>query len=311
MIRLPKTDIDVHPLYLGGNTFGWTATKDESFAVLDAYASGGGNFIDTADVYSEWKDGNIGGESETIIGQWIRQRNNREDVVLSTKVAKLSTRRGLSRTNIHAALDDSLRRLQTDYVDLYYAHEDDQVTPLEETLEAFADVIAAGKVRFIVASQYSAPRLAQALQIAQELNVPGYIGLQTHYNLVVRKEYESGLQAVCVDNGIGCYPFFGIARGFLSGKYQRGVAVQSARAAGVLADYDNDSGWNTVDLVREIAASHGVSMSAVALAWLRRQPGVVAPLASARTPEQLAELMQTVSLSDSELLLLDGLQQQH
>lgn len=311
MIRLPKTDIDVHPLYLGGNTFGWTATKDESFAVLDAYAAGGGNFIDTADVYSEWKDGNVGGESETIIGAWMRERRNREQLIIGTKVAKLSTRRGLGRANINAALDDSLRRLQTDYIDLYYAHEDDQSTPLEETLQAFADVIAAGKVRYIVASQYSAPRLAEALSVATQLNVPGYIGLQTHYNLVVRKEYESGLQAVCVDNGIGCYPFFGLARGFLSGKYERGVAVESARAAGVLNDYDNDAGWNTVAAVRDIASAHGVSMSAVALEWLRRQPGVAVPLASARTVEQLAELMQTVSLSDAELLLLNGLQQQH
>lgn len=311
MIRLPKTDIDVHPLYLGGNTFGWTATRDESFAVLDAYAAGGGNFIDTADVYSEWKDGNVGGESETIIGAWMRERRNREQLIIGTKVAKLSTRRGLGRANINAALDDSLRRLQTDYIDLYYAHEDDQSTPLEETLQAFADVIAAGKVRYIVASQYSAPRLAEALNVAKQLNVPGYIGLQTHYNLVVRKEYESGLQAVCVDNGIGCYPFFGLARGFLSGKYERGVAVESARAAGVLNDYDNDAGWNTVAAVRDIASVHGVSMSAVALEWLRRQPGVAVPLASARTVEQLAELMQTVSLSDAELLLLNGLQQQH
>lgn len=311
MIRLPKTDIDVHPLYLGGNTFGWTASKDESFAVLDAYAAGGGNFIDTADVYSEWKDGNVGGESETIIGAWMRERRNREQLIIGTKVAKLSTRRGLGRANINAALDDSLRRLQTDYIDLYYAHEDDQSTPLEETLQAFADVIAAGKVRYIVASQYSAPRLAEALNVAKQLNVPGYIGLQTHYNLVVRKEYESGLQAVCVDNGIGCYPFFGLARGFLSGKYERGVAVESARAAGVLNDYDNDAGWNTVAAVRDIASVHGVSMSAVALEWLRRQPGVAVPLASARTVEQLAELMQTVSLSDAELLLLNGLQQQH
>lgn len=311
MIRLPKTDIDVHPLYLGGNTFGWTASKDESFAVLDAYAAGGGNFIDTADVYSEWKDGNVGGESETIIGAWMRERRNREQLIIGTKVAKLSTRRGLGRANINAALDDSLRRLQTDYIDLYYAHEDDQSTPLEETLQAFADVIAAGKVRYIVASQYSAPRLAEALNVAKQLNVPGYIGLQTHYNLVVRKEYESGLQAVCMDNGIGCYPFFGLARGFLSGKYERGVAVESARAAGVLNDYDNDAGWNTVAAVRDIASVHGVSMSAVALEWLRRQPGVAVPLASARTVEQLAELMQTVSLSDAELLLLNGLQQQH
>lgn len=308
MIRLPKTDIDVHPLYLGGNPFGWTADRDESFAVLDAYVAAGGNFIDTADVYSEWKPGNAGGESETIIGEWMRLRGNRSNIVLATKVAKLSTRRGLGRANIHAALDDSLRRLQTDYVDLYYAHEDDQTVPLEDTLNAFAEVIAEGKVRHIVASQYSAPRLAEALRVAAELHVPGYIGLQTHYNLLVRSDYESGLQQVCVDNGIACFPFYGLARGFLSGKYQQGVSVDSARSTAVLADYDNELGWNAVRAVGEIAAAHGVSHSAVALEWLRRQPGVVAPLASARTPQQLAEIMQSVQLTDADLLLLDGLQ---
>lgn len=308
MVRIPNTGIDVHPLYLGGNTFGWSSDRDESFAVLDAYASNGGNFIDTADVYSEWAPGHVGGESETIIGAWMRARGNRADVVIATKVAKLSSRRGLGRANIRAALDDSLRRLQTDYVDLYYAHEDDQTVPLEETLQAFADVIAEGKARHIVASQYSAPRLAEALAVARSMGVPGYIGLQTHYNLLVRTEYESGLQQVCVDNGIACFPFFGLARGFLSGKYRPGQRIDSVRADGVLKDYDNQLGWDTVDAVGRIAAAHGVSHSAVALEWLRRQPGVVAPLASARTVQQLQEIMQSVSLTAEDLALLDGLQ---
>lgn len=308
MIRLPKTDLDVHSLYLGGNTFGWTSDRDESFAVLDAYVQAGGNFIDTADVYSEWKPGNIGGESERIIGEWMHARNNRSRIVLATKVAKLSTRRGLSRSNIRVALDDSLRRLQTDYVDLYYAHEDDRSVPLEETLSTFAELVAAGKVRYIVASQYSAPRLAEALRVAEQLNVPAYVGLQTHYNLMVRSDYESGLQQVCLESGIACFPFYGLARGFLSGKYRQGITVESARAGGVLADYDTELGWNTLRTVGEIASAHGVSHSAVALEWLRRQPGVIAPLASARTPQQLAELMQPVSLTAAELALLDGLQ---
>ena len=308
MLRLAKTDLEVHPLYLGGNVFGWTADREESFAVLDAYVAAGGNFIDTADVYSEWKPGNVGGESESIIGEWMAARGNRNDIVLATKVAKLSTRPGLSRTNIRAALEDSLRRLQTDRIDIYYAHEDDQSVSLEESLNAFAEVIAAGKVRYIAASQYSASRLSESLQTAAQLHVPGYIGLQTHYNLMVRQEFESGLQRVCIDNGISCFPFFGLARGFLTGKYQSGVQVKSARAEVVLADYGNDLGWKTVKAVGEIAAAHGVSHSAVALEWLRRQPGVAVPLASARIPGQLSECMQSVTLSDTELALLDGLQ---
>lgn len=305
MIRIPNTGIDVHPLYLGGNTFGWSSDRDTSFAVLDAYAAAGGNFIDTADVYSEWVDGHVGGESETIIGEWMRSRGNREQMIIATKVAKLSTRRGLTRENIFAALDDSLRRLQTDYVDLYYAHEDDQTVPLEETLQAFSEVIAAGKVRHIVASQYSAPRLAEAMDMAKELNVPGYIGLQTHYNLVERTEFEAGLQQVCLDYGIACFPFFGLARGFLSGKYQPAKHVESVRAAGIMKDYDNEASWNKLRALEAVAHAHGVSMSAVALEWLRHQPSVVAPLASARTPEQLAELLQTITLTDADLVALD------
>ena len=306
MLRLPKTEIDVHPLYLGGNVFGWSADQAQSFGVLDAYVGAGGNFIDTADVYSEWVPGHAGGESETIIGEWMHRRGNRDQVVLATKVAKLSTRPGLSRSNVHAALDDSLRRLQTDYVDLYYAHEDDAIVPLEETLRAFADVITAGKVRHIVASQYSAPRLAEALAVAREMGVPGYIGLQTHYNLMER-DYEGALQQVCVEEGIACFPFFGLARGFLSGKYQEGAAVESVRAEGVLDSYGNERGWAIVSVLGGIAARHGVSSAAVALEWLRRQPGVVAPLASARTVTQLGEIMQSVVLEDEDVALLSAL----
>lgn len=306
VLRIPNTTLDVHPLYLGGNAFGWTADADQSFAVLDAYTAAGGNFLDTADVYSQWAEGNQGGESETILGEWMRRRGNRDQLVIATKVAKLSTRRGLSAANIHVALDDSLRRLQTDHVDIYFAHEDDQTIPLEETLQAFASVIAAGKVRYIAASQYTAPRLAEALRISRELGVPGYIGLQTSYNLMDRG-FEGELQQVCRHNGIVCFPYFGLARGFLSGKYQQGAAVESARAAGVLADYDNERGWTMVAVLGGIAARHGVPPAAVALEWLRRQPGVAAPLASARTPEQVAELLTPVALTDEDLQLLTAL----
>ena len=303
LLRIPNTTLDVHPLYLGGNPFGWTADEAQSFAVLDAYVAAGGNFIDTADVYSEWAPGNQGGESERIIGNWMRARGNRDSLIIATKVAKLSTRRGLGRANVIAAVDDSLRRLQTDHIDLYYAHEDDQSVPLEEVLTTFAELIAAGKVRHIAASQYTAPRLAEAMRVARELGVPGYVGLQTEYNLMSRA-YEQDLQQVCVDEGIACFPFYGLARGFLSGKYRAGVDVQSVRAGDVLSLYGNERGWTMVDVLGGIAARHGVSPSAVALEWLRRQPGVLAPLASARTPEQLTELMQPVDLNDEDVDLL-------
>ena len=306
MLHLPGTELSVHPLYLGGNVFGWTADREHSFAVLDAYVAGGGNFIDTADVYSEWAPGHSGGESETIIGEWMRSRGNRDSLVIATKVAKLSTRRGLSRANIHSALDDSLRRLQTDRIDLYYAHEDDPAVPMQETLQAFADAVTAGKVRHIAASQFSAPRLAEAAATARAMGVPGYVALQTHYNLMHR-DFEGELQQVCIDEGIACLPFFGLARGFLTGKYQQGVDIASVRAAAVLADYGNDRGWTMVQVLGGIAARHGVSPAAVALEWLRRQPGVLAPLASARTTDQLAEIMQAVELQQEDIDLLSAL----
>ena len=196
MFTLPKTELLVHPLCLGANTFGWSADEAQSFAVLDAYVAAGGNFIDTADVYSEWKEGNTGGESETIIGKWMKARNNRNKIVLATKVAKLSTRRGLSPANITAALDDSLRRLQTDYVDIYYSHEDDLKVPTEDTLGKYTELINAGKIRYIAASQHSGARLQHALDTAKANNLASYIALQDHYNLMTRNPFESEQQAV-------------------------------------------------------------------------------------------------------------------
>jgi aryl-alcohol dehydrogenase-like predicted oxidoreductase len=236
----------------------------------------------------------------------MRRRGNRDQLVIATKVAKLSTRRGLSSANIKVALDDSLRRLQTDHVDIYFAHEDDQTVPLEETLTAFAEMVEAGKVRYIAASQYSAPRLAEALRVSRELGVPGYIGLQTRYNLMDR-EFEGELQRVCLEHGIVCFPFYGLARGFLSGKYQEGAVVDSARAETVLSSYGNERGWTMVAVLGGIAARHGVPHGAVALEWLRRQPAVSAPLASARTPQQLGELVTAVELTDEDVQLLNAL----
>ena len=300
MFTLPKTDLLVHPLCLGANVFGWSADEPQSFAVLDAYVAAGGNFIDTADVYSEWKEGNTGGESETIIGKWMKARNNRDKIVLATKVAKLSTRRGLSPANITSALEDSLRRLQTDYVDIYYSHEDDLKVPTEDTLATYTEFIKAGKIRYIAASQHSGARLQHALDTAKANNLASYIALQDHYNLMTRNPFESEQQAVVTKNGLSALPFYGLAKGFLTGKYRPGVTVESVRAEAA-KEYMTPTGWAIIDALDAIAKNHGASMSAVALAWLRSNPTVSAPIASARTVEQLLEIIQIVKLSSEEV----------
>jgi aryl-alcohol dehydrogenase-like predicted oxidoreductase len=304
MFTLPKTELLVHPLCLGANTFGWSSDEAQSFAVLDAYVAAGGNFIDTADVYSEWKEGNTGGESETIIGKWMKARNNRNKIVLATKVAKLSTRRGLSPANITAALDDSLQRLQTDYVDIYYSHEDDLKVPTEDTLGKYTELIAAGKIRYIAASQHSGARLQHALDTAKTNNLASYIALQDHYNLMTRNPFESEQQAVVIKNGLSALPFYGLAKGFLTGKYRPGITVESVRAEAA-KEYMTPTGWATIDALDAIAKNHGASMSAVALAWLRSNSAVSAPIASARTVEQLMEIIQIVKLSGEEVELLN------
>jgi aryl-alcohol dehydrogenase-like predicted oxidoreductase len=306
MIIIPKTTLSVHPLCLGGNVFGWSADEPQSQAVLDAYQHQHGNFIDTADAYSEWQEGHKGGESETIIGNWMKIRGNRQNMVIATKVAKLSTRPGLSFANIIAACDDSLRRLQTDHIDLYYAHEDDEATPLAETLEAFTKLIAQGKVRYIAASNYSPQRLSEALRISQENNLASYIAIQDRYNLMDRKEFETGSAKIVIENGISIIPFYGLARGFLTGKYRPGVTVDSLRAEGTLA-YQNERGWATVTLLEDIARAHNSSIASVALAWLRAQPTVSVPIASARTVEQLEEIIQIVELTSQEIAVLSDI----
>ena len=300
MITIAETDLVVHPLCLGGNVFGWSADKAQSEGVLDAYTKHGGNFIDTADVYSEWKEGNVGGESETIIGTWAKARRNRSELVIATKVAMLSKRPGLSAANIIAACDDSLTRLQTDYIDLYYSHKDDKETPIEETLNAYAQLIAQGKVRYIAASNFGADRLAQSLKFSADNSIPSYVAVQDHYNLMHRSEFESNQAPLLAQNSITCIPYFGLARGFLTGKYRAGVTVDSLRAGGV-AEYQNEKGYAVVSALEEISKAHNSSIAAVALAWLRAQPQVGTPIASARTVEQLEEIIQVVELSSDEV----------
>jgi aryl-alcohol dehydrogenase-like predicted oxidoreductase len=304
MLTIPETDLVVHPLCLGGNVFGWTAGEAESHAVLSAYSSHGGNFIDTADVYSEWKDGNKGGESETIIGNWLKS-HDRSRFIIATKVAKLSTRPGLRPENIIAACNDSLRRLQTDYIDIYYSHADDKEVPMTDTLGAYAQLISEGKIRYIAASQHTGARLQEALNISKEQGLPAYIALQDQYNLMERNPFETEQQAVLATNGLSALPYFSLARGFLSGKYRPGVTVDSVRADGV-KEYQTDKGWGIVATLDEIAKAHNSSVSAVALACLRSNPQVSTPIASARTVEQLNEIIEVVELSADEVTKLNS-----
>jgi len=305
-VALGRTGIDVSDLCLGGNVFGWSANEAQSHDVLSAYCEAGGNFVDTADMYSEWQTGNVGGESESIIGSWMTSRGNRSDIVIATKVAKLSTRPGLKAENILRAAEESLKRLGTDYIDLYYAHEDDTNTPLAETLTAFNELITQGKVRFIGASNYTADRLAEALDISRELGIAEYLVAQPQYNAIVRNEYEGALHDLCTSEKIACVPYYALASGFLTGKYTPGAHVDSVRADG-MDDFQTDRGWAIVDSVRTVAYELDIPMSAVALQWLREQPGVASPIASARTVEQLRELVTPAHLSAEHISLINSL----
>lgn len=305
-VALGKTDLQVHPLCLGGNVFGWSASPAQSFEVLTAYELASGNFIDTADMYSRWHTGNVGGESETIIGDWMRERGNRSEMVIATKVAKLGTRPGLSAANIAAAAEDSLRRLGTDYIDIYYAHHDDESIPLEESLTAFNALVTAGKVRYLAASNYSASRLEQALKISCALGISEYLLLQPNYNAIIRDEYEGDLMATAIKEDVPVLPYFSLAAGFLTGKYQPGIEVDSVRA-GDMPEYMNDRGWAILNALTEIANEENTSIAATALAWLRAQPGVITPIASARTPEQLAQILPVVELSSEQVAKVNAL----
>jgi aryl-alcohol dehydrogenase-like predicted oxidoreductase len=296
MSKLGSTDLDVYGLCLGGNVFGWTADESASFAILDAYAGAGGNFVDTADVYGARANNGVGGLSEEVLGRWFAARGNRSSIVLATKVALKNSRLGLSAANILAAADESLGRLGTDYIDLYYAHRDDPDVPLEETLGAFDSLVRSGKVRYIAASNYTAPRLAEALAVSEREGFAQYSALQNHYNLLERAEFEADTAPFLAKESIPSLPYFGLARGFLAGKYRPGVEVESARAEGV-AGYRNERGYAVLSVLDEIAAAHGVPVASVSLAWLAAQPTVAAPIASARTVDQLAELLPSVGLT--------------
>jgi aryl-alcohol dehydrogenase-like predicted oxidoreductase len=302
-ITLANTNLSVYPLCLGGNVFGWSANEAESFAVLDAYYEAGGNFIDTADVYSEWKPGNSGGESETIIGNWMKARSNRHEIVIATKVSKLSTRPGLSAQNIKVALEESLARLQTDHIDLYYSHDDDQTVKIEETLGAYSEAISAGKIHLIGATNFTGERLKEAAEVSKANDLPRYVAIQNRYNLMDRQPFESDFSPVLQKLGITSIPYYGLARGFLTGKYRPGVVIESARAGGVV-EYQDDRGWAVLAKLDEIAKDLNTTLSAVALGWLRGHGSL--PIASARTIEQAKEIFTLVDLSAEHLAALDS-----
>ena len=308
--RLGRTDLDVSVLCFGGNVFGWTTDEAQSAAVLDAFMESGGNFIDSADVYSAWAPGNKGGESEVILGQWMKDRGNRKDVVLATKLGSPmgEGKKGLSRAYMMQAVEDSLTRLQTDYIDLYQAHRDDQETPLEETMAAFDELVKQGKVRWIGASNFSAERLAAANEVAKQQGGARYESIQPPYHLLRRSDYEAALEPLCQREEIGVITYSSLASGFLTGKYQKGAELpKSGRAGGVQSQFMNDKGWAVLEAVESVASRLGATPAQVALAWIVARPGMTGPIASATTPEQLAELIGGIDLKldDEAISTLD------
>ncbi|GAB7109425.1 aldo/keto reductase [Streptomyces phaeofaciens JCM 4814] len=294
--KLGSSDLEVFPLALGGNVFGWTADRAASFAVLDAYTAAGGNFVDTADSYSAWIEGNSGGESESLIGAWLKARGNRDDVVIATKVSQHPEFPGLTAANIKAAADASLRRLGTGHIDLYYTHFDKPEVPVEEIIGALDELVRAGKVRHIAASNISPERLQASLEFSDREGLARYVALQPHYNLVSRDTYEGPLQDLAARAGLAAVPYFALAAGFLTGKYRPGTTVDSARAGRAAQHLDSERGRRVLTALDEIARAHDAEAATVALAWLAARPTVAAPIASARTPEQLPALLAVAEL---------------
>ncbi|MBM9620680.1 aldo/keto reductase [Streptomyces zhihengii] len=293
---LGRSGLDVFPLSLGGNVFGWTADETQSFAVLDAYTAAGGNFVDTADTYSSWVPGNEGGESETVIGKWLAARGNRADVVVATKVGAHPRFKGLSATTIKAAAEESLRRLGTDHIDLYYSHFDDPAVPVEEIVVALDQLVKDGKVRALGASNLSAERLRASLDFAESEGLTPYTVLQPHYNLLSRDTYEGALADEARRAGLAAVPYYALASGFLTGKYRPGTTVDSARAEGAGKHLETERGRLVLAALDRISEARGAGIATVALAWLAAQPTVVAPIASARTVGQLPALTAVADL---------------
>jgi aryl-alcohol dehydrogenase-like predicted oxidoreductase len=306
--RLGASDLKIAPLVLGGNVFGWTADRNASFAVLDAFVDGGGTIIDTADVYSAWVPGHRGGESETMIGEWLRTSGKRDRVQIATKVGMLPGDGGekLSPARIAAACDASLRRLGTDYIDLYFAHQDDDATPQDVVAEAFARLVEAGKVRVLGASNFHAARLKTAIEGARAAGLPHYQVLQPEYNLVSRTKFEGELQSYCVEYNIGVVPYYGLASGFLTGKFRSADDLNKSVRGGRMTELLEGKGQAMLAAMDGVADETGATLAQIALAWLIAQPGVTAPIASATSAEQIADLLPAMDLrlSDDQLARL-------
>jgi aryl-alcohol dehydrogenase-like predicted oxidoreductase len=295
--KLGRSGLEVSPLCFGGNVFGWTADESTSFKLLDAFVAAGFNFIDTADSYSTWAPGHKGGESETVIGNWLKQRGNREKVIIATKVgSEVMGRKGLSKSYILSEAEESLRRLNTEYIDLYQSHRDDPGTPVEETLEAYAQLIRQGKVRAIGASNFTAERLAQSLEANRKHGYPRYESLQPNYNLYDREEYETRLEPFCAKEGLGVIPYFSLASGFLTGKYRRQEDLAKSARGRFVQKYLNERGFRILDALGRAAKRLGATPGQVAIAWLLERPSITAPIASATSLEQLNELIGAVNL---------------
>jgi aryl-alcohol dehydrogenase-like predicted oxidoreductase len=295
---LGNSGLEVEPLALGGNVFGWTGREADGFEILDAFVSAGFNLIDTADVYPKWVPGNQGGESEVMIGNWLKQSGKRHEVVIATKVGMEMgpNRKGLSKEYIKRAAEDSLRRLQTDYIDLYQSHEDDPQTPLEETLEAFSELIDQGKVRAIGASNYTADRLTEALNVSRSLGLARYESLQPLYNLYDRAVYEDELEPLCVREGLGVIPYFSLAAGFLTGKYRSEDDLSQSARAGTVKKYLNERGFGILNALDQVAQRFHSTPARVALAWVIARPSITAPIASATSLAQLNDLIEATRL---------------
>ncbi len=307
MTLLGTSDLDVFPLALGGNVFGWTADRDASFEILDAFVAGGGDFIDTADGYSAWVPGNSGGESETIIGEWLASRRP-SGLTIATKVSSHPEFRGLSAKNVRAGAEASLKRLGVDTIDLYYAHFDDSETPLEETVAAFGQLVTDGLVRHTAVSNYSADRIRSWISIAQDAGTALPVAVQPHYNLVHRNDVEERIIPVAEEFGLSLVPYYALAMGFLTGKYRSTDAAGSSPRAGGASKYATPQGLKIIDELERIAALHGTSIASVALAWLRAQPSVAAPIASASRVSQVADLLAsaTLELTADDVRALDA-----
>ena len=310
--QLGTTGLTVSNLCLGTMQFGWTADEAASFAVMDAFVAAGGNFIDTADIYSSWAPGNPGGVSEEIIGRWIKARGNRASLVIATKVRgtmwKGDDGEGLSRAHITRAVEDSLRRLQIDTIDLYQCHWPDEKTPIEETLTVFDELIKAGKIRHVGASNYSAAQLGAALKAADDKKLPRFATLQPHHNLVHRKEYEAELAALCASAGMGVIPYSPLAGGFLSGKYRKGQPMPDSQRAGRVKEYMTEAGFRAIDALDAVSNAHNTTVPAVALAWQMTRPAMTGPIIGANTIEQLSALLPAsdLRLSTDEVASLDA-----